>query len=60
MLPGEIHGREYYFVSRERMEADIDVSPLTMGLTRQAGRMVEYGEYQQAIYGTRCVLRTPR
>eukprot|EP00048_Salpingoeca_helianthica_P005366 m.87043 g.87043 ORF g.87043 m.87043 type:complete len:515 (-) comp13576_c0_seq2:151-1695(-) len=40
-IKGEQHGREFFFVSRERMEADI-----------QAMRFVEYGEYQNAIYGT--------
>lgn len=39
--PGEINGKEYHFVSREKMEEDID-----------AGKFIEYGEYKGNLYGT--------
>ncbi|XP_014225812.1 MAGUK p55 subfamily member 7 isoform X2 [Trichogramma pretiosum] len=39
--PGEIDGKEYNFVSREQMEADIG-----------AGRFIEHGEYKGNLYGT--------
>lgn len=38
---GEINGKEYHFVSRERMEEDIE-----------AGKFIEYGEYKGNLYGT--------
>lgn len=39
--PGEVNGKEYYFVSREKMEDEI-----------QAGKFIEYGEYKGNLYGT--------
>lgn len=39
--PGEIPGREYLFISREKMEQDI-----------QAGKFIEHGEYKGHLYGT--------
>ncbi|XP_033221600.1 uncharacterized protein LOC117175884 [Belonocnema kinseyi] len=39
--PGEINGKEYHFVSREKMEEDIE-----------AGKFIEYGEYKGNLYGT--------
>uniref|UniRef100_A0ABD2WS83 MAGUK p55 subfamily member 7 n=1 Tax=Trichogramma kaykai TaxID=54128 RepID=A0ABD2WS83_9HYME len=39
--PGEIDGKDYNFVSREQMEADIG-----------AGRFIEHGEYKGNLYGT--------
>ncbi|XP_017771695.1 PREDICTED: MAGUK p55 subfamily member 7 isoform X2 [Nicrophorus vespilloides] len=41
--PGEINGKEYYFVSREKMDEDI-----------AAGNFMEYGEYKGNLYGTSC------
>lgn len=41
MKQGEVPGREYIFVSREKMEADID-----------AGKFIEHGEYKGHLYGT--------
>jgi hypothetical protein len=41
MRPGEVAGREYIFVSREKMEADI-----------AAGKFIEFGEYKGHLYGT--------
>lgn len=38
---GEVNGKEYYFVSRESMEKDIE-----------AGKFLEYGEYKGNFYGT--------
>ncbi len=38
---GEIHGREYYFVSKEEFEADI-----------QAGNFLEYAKVHDNYYGT--------
>ena len=39
--PGEIHGKDYFFDSREQMEADI-----------AAGKFIEHGEYRGNLYGT--------
>uniref|UniRef100_A0A336MCA7 CSON014040 protein n=1 Tax=Culicoides sonorensis TaxID=179676 RepID=A0A336MCA7_CULSO len=39
--PYEVPGREYLFVSREKMEADIE-----------AGKFIEHGEYKGHLYGT--------
>lgn len=39
--PGEVPGREYIFVARDKMEADI-----------QAGKFIEHGEYKGHLYGT--------
>ncbi|XP_031366198.1 MAGUK p55 subfamily member 7 isoform X5 [Apis dorsata] len=39
--PGEINGKEYHFVSREKMEEEIE-----------AGKFIEYGEYKGNLYGT--------
>ncbi|KAK9295564.1 hypothetical protein QLX08_010157 [Tetragonisca angustula] len=41
--PGEINGKEYHFISREKMEEDIE-----------AGMFIEYGEYKGSLYGTSC------
>ncbi|KQS62892.1 MAGUK p55 subfamily member 7 isoform X2 [Drosophila erecta] len=41
MRTGEVAGREYIFVAREKMEADIE-----------AGKFVEHGEYKGQLYGT--------
>ncbi|XP_070069145.1 MAGUK p55 subfamily member 7 isoform X4 [Drosophila takahashii] len=41
MRPGEVAGREYIFVPREKMDADIE-----------AGKFVEHGEYKGHLYGT--------
>lgn len=41
MRHGEVAGREYLFVSREKMEADI-----------AAGKFIESGEYKGHLYGT--------
>lgn len=41
MRPGEVPGREYLFVTRDRMEADIS-----------AGKFIECGEYKGHLYGT--------
>lgn len=41
MKPGEVDGKEYFFVPREKMEADID-----------KGKFIEYGEYKGNLYGT--------
>lgn len=41
MRSGEIPGREYLFVSREKMEADI-----------AAGKFIEHGEFRGHLYGT--------
>ncbi|KAL5287354.1 MPP7 family protein [Megaselia abdita] len=38
---GEVAGREYIFVTREKMEADI-----------AAGKFIEHGEYKGHLYGT--------
>ena len=39
--PGETNGKDYYFVSREQMEEEIE-----------AGKFIEYGEYKGNLYGT--------
>ncbi|XP_020818004.1 MAGUK p55 subfamily member 7 isoform X4 [Drosophila serrata] len=41
MRTGEVAGREYIFVAREKMDADIE-----------AGKFVEHGEYKGHLYGT--------
>ncbi|XP_049284229.1 MAGUK p55 subfamily member 7 isoform X1 [Anopheles funestus] len=41
MRPGEVAGREYLFVTREKMDADI-----------AAGKFIEHGEYKGHLYGT--------
>lgn len=41
MRTGEVPGREYLFVSREKMEADIT-----------AGKFIEHGEFRGHLYGT--------
>ncbi|XP_050301145.1 MAGUK p55 subfamily member 7 isoform X5 [Anthonomus grandis grandis] len=41
MKPGEVDGKEYFFISREEMEADIE-----------KGKFIEYGEYKGNLYGT--------
>ncbi|XP_068918261.1 MAGUK p55 subfamily member 7 isoform X5 [Tenebrio molitor] len=41
MKPGEVNGKEYFFVSREKMEEDIEAS-----------KFIEYGEYKGNLYGT--------
>ncbi|KAL1518148.1 hypothetical protein ABEB36_001817 [Hypothenemus hampei] len=41
MKPGEVDGKEYYFVSRTQMEMDIE-----------KGKFIEYGEYKGNLYGT--------
>ncbi|XP_052863090.1 MAGUK p55 subfamily member 7 isoform X4 [Anopheles cruzii] len=41
MRPGEVAGREYLFVTRDKMEADI-----------AAGKFIEHGEYKGHLYGT--------
>lgn len=41
MRPGEVNGKEYFFVSRETMEKDI-----------AEGKFLEYGEYKGNFYGT--------
>lgn len=40
MKPGEIDGKEYFFVTREQMEADIE-----------RGKFIEFGEYKGNLYG---------
>lgn len=39
--PGEVEGKDYYFISRETMEEDV-----------AAGKFIEYGEYKGNLYGT--------
>ena len=39
--PGEIHGKDYFFDTRDQMEADI-----------AAGKYIEHGEYRGNLYGT--------
>ncbi|XP_017839788.1 MAGUK p55 subfamily member 7 isoform X4 [Drosophila busckii] len=41
MRTGEVAGREYIFVARDKMDADIE-----------AGKFVEHGEYKGHLYGT--------
>ncbi|XP_072743621.1 MAGUK p55 subfamily member 7 isoform X3 [Anoplolepis gracilipes] len=38
---GEINGKEYHFVTREKMEEDVD-----------DGKFIEHGEYKGNLYGT--------
>ncbi|XP_055919447.1 MAGUK p55 subfamily member 7 isoform X1 [Eupeodes corollae] len=38
---GEVPGREYIFISREKMESDVS-----------AGKFIEHGEYKGHLYGT--------
>lgn len=38
---GEIHGKDYYFVSREKIEEEIN-----------EGKFIEFGEYKGNLYGT--------
>ncbi|MDE6951957.1 MAG: guanylate kinase, partial [Lachnospiraceae bacterium] len=39
--PGEVHGREYFFVSREKFEQEIETDGL-----------IEYATYVENYYGT--------
>ncbi|XP_015437099.1 PREDICTED: MAGUK p55 subfamily member 7 isoform X4 [Dufourea novaeangliae] len=39
--PGEMNGKEYHFVSREKLEEEVE-----------AGKFIEYGEYKGNLYGT--------
>ncbi|XP_071559855.1 MAGUK p55 subfamily member 7 isoform X4 [Temnothorax nylanderi] len=39
--PGEVNGNEYHFVTREKMEEDLE-----------AGKFIEYGEFKGNLYGT--------
>ncbi|XP_015607437.1 MAGUK p55 subfamily member 7 isoform X5 [Cephus cinctus] len=39
--PGEVNGKEYHFVTREKMDEDIE-----------SGKFIEYGEYKGNLYGT--------
>jgi MAGUK p55 subfamily member 3/7 len=41
MRQGEVPGREYLFIARDKMEADIAV-----------GKFIEHGEYKGHLYGT--------
>ncbi|RZB77477.1 uncharacterized protein BDFB_007988, partial [Asbolus verrucosus] len=41
MKPGEVNGKEYFFVPRDKMEEDIDAS-----------KFIEFGEYKGNLYGT--------
>lgn len=41
MRAGEENGKEYYFISREQMEENIE-----------AGKFIEFGEYKGNLYGT--------
>ncbi|KAJ3660465.1 hypothetical protein Zmor_004914 [Zophobas morio] len=41
MKPGEVNGKEYFFVPREKMEEDIEAS-----------KFIEFGEYKGNLYGT--------
>lgn len=41
MRPGEVPGREYLFVTRDKMESDIST-----------GKFIESGEYKGHLYGT--------
>lgn len=41
MRQGEVNGKEYFFVSREKMEEDI-----------AASKFIEHGEYKGNLYGT--------
>ncbi|XP_044764394.1 MAGUK p55 subfamily member 7 isoform X1 [Coccinella septempunctata] len=39
--PGEVEGKDYFFVTREKMEEDIE-----------ANKFIEFGEYKGNLYGT--------
>ena len=39
--PGEIHGKDYFFDTREQMQIDVE-----------AGKFIEHGEYRGNLYGT--------
>ncbi|XP_034255623.1 MAGUK p55 subfamily member 7 isoform X2 [Thrips palmi] len=39
--PGEVNGKEYFFVTREKMEEE-----------HEAGNFIEFGEYKGNLYGT--------
>lgn len=41
MRPGEVPGREYLFVTRDKMESDI-----------AGGKFIEHGEFRGHLYGT--------
>lgn len=41
MRPGEVDGKDYWFVTRERMEEEIG-----------QGKFIEFGEYKGNLYGT--------
>lgn len=41
MKPGEVNGKEYFFVTREQMEEDVE-----------ATKFIEFGEYKGNLYGT--------
>ncbi|KAJ8969506.1 hypothetical protein NQ314_001733 [Rhamnusium bicolor] len=41
MKTGEVNGKEYFFVTREQMEEDIEAS-----------KFIEFGEYKGNLYGT--------
>ncbi|KAF2883399.1 hypothetical protein ILUMI_22774 [Ignelater luminosus] len=41
MKPGEVNGKEYFFVTREKMEEDVEAS-----------KFIEFGEYKGNLYGT--------
>ncbi|KAF5271027.1 hypothetical protein FQR65_LT05377 [Abscondita terminalis] len=41
MKPGEVNGKEYFFVTREKMEEDVETT-----------KFVEFGEYKGNLYGT--------
>lgn len=41
MRHGEVNGKEYFFVTREKMEEEIE-----------AGKFIEFGEYKGNLYGT--------
>lgn len=41
MRTGEVNGKEYFFVSREKMEEEIE-----------ATKFIEFGEYKGNLYGT--------
>lgn len=41
MRPGEVNGKEYFFVTREKMEEE-----------HEAGNFIEFGEYKGNLYGT--------
>ncbi|XP_022903367.1 MAGUK p55 subfamily member 7 isoform X5 [Onthophagus taurus] len=41
MKPGEVNGKDYFFVTREQMEAEIEEN-----------KFIEYGEYKGNLYGT--------